>query len=76
MARAHGALGWKVNGAGGEGGSLTVLAGASGAARRRFIEAVDASGAGCRVIPTRLSREGVRVWEDGPSAAASGEVEL
>lgn len=27
LARAHGAVGWKVNGAGGDGGSLTVLAG-------------------------------------------------
>jgi len=31
VARAHGAVGWKVNGAGGDGGSLTVLGGPSGA---------------------------------------------
>jgi D-glycero-alpha-D-manno-heptose-7-phosphate kinase len=30
LARAHGALGWKVNGAGGPGGSLTVLLGPGG----------------------------------------------
>ena len=32
VARAHGAAGWKVNGAGGDGGSLTVLSGPSGSA--------------------------------------------
>lgn len=30
VARAHGAVGWKVNGAGGDGGSLTLLAGSGG----------------------------------------------
>ncbi len=34
VARAHGAAGWKVNGAGGDGGSVTVLCGA-GARRER-----------------------------------------
>ena len=64
VARSHGAWGWKVNGAGGEGGSLTLLAGPSASARRRLVDAVNAGGAGWRVIPTRLSREGVRAWED------------
>ncbi len=36
VARRHGAVGWKVNGAGGDGGSLTVVAGAD---RRADIEA-------------------------------------
>ena len=45
IARAHGALGWKVNGAGGEGGSLTVLApdGDAAAALRDALAAADAA---------------------------------
>lgn len=35
VARAEGALGWKVNGAGGDGGTVTVLAAPGGAARLR-----------------------------------------
>jgi D-glycero-alpha-D-manno-heptose-7-phosphate kinase len=64
LARSHGALGWKVNGAGGDGGSLTVLSGPSAPARRQLIDAVARSGDGWRVIPTRLAREGLRVWEE------------
>jgi D-glycero-alpha-D-manno-heptose-7-phosphate kinase len=62
LARDHGALGWKVNGAGGEGGSLTLLTGSS-AARRRALVAAVAGMPRCRVIPTSLSRSGVRVWD-------------
>ena len=64
LARAHGAWGWKVNGAGGDGGSLTLLAGPAASGRRRLIEAIHAAGAGWRVIPTRISREGVRAWDE------------
>src|SRR5215213_4122743 len=64
LARAHGAWGWKVNGAGGDGGSLTLLAGPAASGRRRLIEAIHGAGAGWRVIPTRISREGVRVWDE------------
>ena len=45
-----GALGWKVNGAGGEGGSVTIVCG-----DRRPAVPED------RVLPLRLSRQGVRV---------------
>jgi D-glycero-alpha-D-manno-heptose-7-phosphate kinase len=68
LAESHGASGWKVNGAGGDGGSLTLLGGPSARARRRLIDAIHHAGAGWRVIPTRLSREGVRVWEDSMPA--------
>jgi D-glycero-alpha-D-manno-heptose-7-phosphate kinase len=71
LARSHGALGWKVNGAGGDGGSLTVLTGPSGQLRRRLAEAIAKAGEGWRVIPTRLSREGLRVW-DGEHRARGG----
>jgi D-glycero-alpha-D-manno-heptose-7-phosphate kinase len=68
LARAHGAWGWKVNGAGGGGGSLTLLAGPSAPERRALIDAIDAAGAGWRVIPTRISRDGVRVWDEASRA--------
>jgi D-glycero-alpha-D-manno-heptose-7-phosphate kinase len=76
LARAHSALGWKVNGAGGEGGSLTLLCGPSSAQRRRLIEAIQRQSALFQVIPTALSRSGVRSWATGgnrllPQAATS-----
>jgi D-glycero-alpha-D-manno-heptose-7-phosphate kinase len=49
-AAAAGALGWKVNGAGGDGGSVTIVCGDR-------MPAVDAD----RILPLRLSRQGVRV---------------
>jgi D-glycero-alpha-D-manno-heptose-7-phosphate kinase len=59
VAEANGALGWKVNGAGGEGGSLTLLCSSGADARRRLVDAVDGSD-GASVIPIRLSAEGLR----------------
>jgi D-glycero-alpha-D-manno-heptose-7-phosphate kinase len=69
VARSHGAWGWKVNGAGGDGGSVTLLAGPAAGARRRLVAALQSATAGWRVIPTRLSREGVRVWDETGSGA-------
>lgn len=63
IAQAHGALGWKVNGAGGDGGSLTVLCGADSAENRALLQAIQAANSHYRHIPTRLSRRGLRVWE-------------
>jgi len=63
IARAHGALGWKVNGAGGSGGSVTILSGADRPARRAMLREVEATAPGYRNIPIHLSREGLRVWE-------------
>ena len=63
VARSFGAVGWKVNGAGGEGGSLTFLAGTSATQRRAMVEALEAANALFQVIPTHLSRRGLRVWE-------------
>ena len=62
IARAHGAAGWKVNGAGGEGGSLTILAGPLSHQKRAMIRAVEAE-SGMRSIPIYLSRHGLRVWQ-------------
>jgi len=63
IARAHGALGWKVNGAGGEGGSLTLLCGARSQEKRVMIKAIEGTDPHFCNIPLYLSRQGLRVWE-------------
>ncbi|HOG45939.1 MAG TPA: GHMP kinase [Anaerolineae bacterium] len=65
IARGHGALGWKVNGAGGGGGSLTILGGARAGARRAMLRAIEQENRRFRHIPIHLSRHGLRVWEQG-----------
>jgi D-glycero-alpha-D-manno-heptose-7-phosphate kinase len=62
VARAHGALGWKVNGAGGSGGSLTLLCGPRSSAKRIMIREMRAVNPLLRQIPIRLSRHGLRTW--------------
>jgi D-glycero-alpha-D-manno-heptose-7-phosphate kinase len=62
VASAHGATGWKVNGAGGAGGSVTLLGPADRRAQRRMIEAVLAANAEFRNIPVRICHTGVRSW--------------
>lgn len=63
IAKEHGALGWKVNGAGGEGGSVTLLLGPSATGKRRLLHAIAEADPLYQVIPTYLSRTGLRVWE-------------
>ncbi|MBL0174462.1 MAG: GHMP kinase [Ignavibacteria bacterium] len=63
IASTCGAAGWKVNGAGGEGGSVTLLCGDGPGHAQRVIEAIEAEEGPHRVIPVRLSPEGVRVSE-------------
>ena len=63
IARASGAVGWKVNGAGGEGGSVTILTGPLSAAKRRMVKAIEQENPLYRNIPIYLSRFGLRVWE-------------
>ena len=62
IARKHGASGWKVNGAGGKGGSLTVLASPDDGQRRRMIAAVLELGGGIRHLPLVLSVAGFQAW--------------
>jgi D-glycero-alpha-D-manno-heptose-7-phosphate kinase len=62
IAKEHGALGWKVNGAGGEGGSLTLLCGESSSAKRALVRDIEQDSPAFRGIPIYLSRHGVRVW--------------
>lgn len=63
IARKHGAQGWKVNGAGGEGGSLTILMNSSSGAKRAMIREIEQDNPLCRNIPIYLSRYGLRTWE-------------
>ena len=62
VAASCGAVGWKVNGAGGNGGTLTVLSGPDASARDlgRLLASADPR---FEVISTQLSLDGLRVWE-------------
>jgi D-glycero-alpha-D-manno-heptose-7-phosphate kinase len=60
IATRHGALGWKVNGAGGDGGSVTIVAPADDHRRAAFVNAVDAVERWQRLTLT-CAREGARV---------------
>jgi len=62
MAQRYGALGWKVNGAGGKGGSLTLLFGPEGEKKRRFARDLPNLNPNFQIIPTYLSRMGLRRW--------------
>jgi D-glycero-alpha-D-manno-heptose-7-phosphate kinase len=65
VARSHGALGWKVNGAGGEGGSLTILGGSRSHVVRSMIRQIEEEDPLFRNIPIHLSRHGLRTWDWG-----------
>jgi D-glycero-alpha-D-manno-heptose-7-phosphate kinase len=62
LARQHGAIGWKVNGAGGEGGSITLLCGDTSSQKRELIRQIEAANPLFRNIPIYLSRFGLRTW--------------
>src|SRR5271167_3462348 len=63
IAREHGALGWKVNGAGGEGGSVTLLSGPDRAVRRSMLQMIESTNPNYRNIPIRLNPFGLSVWD-------------
>lgn len=63
IAQAHGALGWKVNGAGGDGGSLTILCGPLSHGKRAMIREIEQESPLFKNIPIYLSRFGLRIWE-------------
>jgi D-glycero-alpha-D-manno-heptose-7-phosphate kinase len=63
IARQHGAIGWKVNGAGGDGGSITLLSGNTSSEKRELIQAVERANPLFKSLPIYLSRFGLRVWE-------------
>jgi D-glycero-alpha-D-manno-heptose-7-phosphate kinase len=66
IARAHGGIGWKVNGAGGDGGSVTILCDSLSPAKRAMIREIEEDNALFHNIPIYLSRHGLRTWEQEP----------
>jgi len=62
ISREYGAIGWKINGAGGEGGSLTILCGPESDRKRAMIRAIEEESTQYKHIPIYLSRYGLRVW--------------
>ena len=63
IAQSCGAIGWKVNGAGGDGGSITLLTGSRSEVKRDMIRQIEAEDIHFRNIPIYLSRFGLRTWE-------------
>lgn len=61
IANRYGAVGWKVNGAGGDGGSVTILSDGNPNAQREMLREIEALGGGIREIGIRLDERGVRV---------------
>jgi D-glycero-alpha-D-manno-heptose-7-phosphate kinase len=66
IGREHNVLGWKVNGAGGEGGSITLLCGDRSHVKRTLIREIENDNELFRNIPIYLSRFGLRVWQYSP----------
>ena len=64
IAKRYGAIGWKVNGAGGDGGSVTLLSGPDRAKRTEMLAEINALGDGIRQIGIRLNESGLRIIED------------
>jgi D-glycero-alpha-D-manno-heptose-7-phosphate kinase len=64
IAAMYGARGWKVNGAGGDGGSVTLLCGPSSHIKRAMIREIESESPLFQNIPIYLSRFGLRTWEN------------
>lgn len=62
VAREYQAAGWKVNGAGGDGGSVAILSHPDRSRRREMIRAIEAANPQYRHIPVLLAPGGLRVW--------------
>lgn len=60
-AKEHGAIGWKINGAGGEGGSITLFCGGIMTQKREIVKAIEDKG--YKIIPIVICRHGVKTWE-------------
>ncbi|HEX8150360.1 MAG TPA: hypothetical protein VF591_24465 [Pyrinomonadaceae bacterium] len=75
IARRHGARGWKLNGAGGEGGSVTILGGDSSRRTRAMLAEIESADPLFRRVPISLSPDGLRVWERPPDDDSPGGIE-
>ena len=62
LADQFGAYGWKINGAGGGGGSITILCDQNSHTKREMICTIQAANPLFKYIPTYLARRGLRVW--------------
>ena len=62
IAQSHGAAGWKVNGAGGDGGSIALLSRPERGAARAMLRDVLEDNPVLVRIPIVISRSGLRVW--------------
>jgi D-glycero-alpha-D-manno-heptose-7-phosphate kinase len=74
-AQGFGVLGWKVNGAGGDGGSVTLLSSSDMSVKREMLRAIERAVPGAKCIPITLTSTGLRIWDslpDGPAPANSG----
>jgi D-glycero-alpha-D-manno-heptose-7-phosphate kinase len=63
IAKEYGVVGWKVNGAGGDGGSLTLLCNDLSLVKRAMLREIEQENALFKNIPIYLSRYGMRVWK-------------
>jgi D-glycero-alpha-D-manno-heptose-7-phosphate kinase len=63
VAKVHSASGWKVNGAGGDGGSITLLGDGDQTRMAEMIQAIERLNPAFRFIPVALSADGLRVDE-------------
>ena len=61
IAAAHGAAGWKVNGAGGDGGSIALLSAPHPHARDALLREIREDNPALASIPIEISREGLQV---------------
>jgi len=64
IAHKRGAIGWKVNGAGGEGGSLTLLCNPHPKEKEALIQEIENSNPAYQHIPIRLEPHGLQVWQE------------
>jgi D-glycero-alpha-D-manno-heptose-7-phosphate kinase len=71
IAREFGAIGWKVNGAGGDGGSVTILTGPLSHVKRSMIRTIEQDNPLYKNIPVYLSRYGLRIWRQEPAHTSS-----
>lgn len=62
IANEYGILGAKVNGAGGDGGTVTILSGPDPVVQREMIAAILTTMPAVSVIPTTLNHTGIRRW--------------
>ena len=68
IAKAFNAAGWKVNGAGGDGGSLTLLCSENSKEKAEMIKAIEQVNSKFENIPIKIAPHGLQVWiNDQPS---------